>query len=1058
MVFMTIHAAGQASVLTQHNDIGRTGQNTQETILNTTNVNVNQFGLLFNLPVQGQVYAQPLYVPKVTINGGVHNVLIVATEDENVYAFDADNPAAPLWTVSLVDAAHGAGPGEGPMQALTSIGCGDLQPNIGITSTPVIDPVAGTIYVEAKSTNGSAYFHRLHALNLATGGEKLPGPALITASVPGTGDASENGTLTFDPYYHNSRPGLLLMNGSVYVGFASHCDFSPFHGWLFAYNASSLAKQSVFVTTPNGGLGGFWNSDAGFAADGSYIYASSGNGSFDTNNVPATELGDTIMKLGTTSGNLSLQDYFTPSDQSCLASEDKDLGSGGVLLLPNQTGTYPHILVAAGKQGAIYVVNRDQMTASNNHFEDSDDCFTQDPQILEETPSYMIGAVFGTPAYWNNSLYFWGAHDSLRSIPLVNGLPDFNQMTANSTVFGFPGATPSISSNGTAAGTGILWAIDSSQYAGPVGKTPGPAVLYAFDATNISNELWASNQAPKNRDTAGIAVKYAVPTVVNGKVYIGTSNAVNVYGIFSGAVLTSPVQGSKLATSNVTFTWTPGSAVTAYLLTLGTAGQGSYNLWESGSLTATSVEATGIPLNGTTLYVTLFSMINGMWKPAYYTYNLEELAALTAPAAESAMSGSNATFSWTKGVGPTAYELWLGTDGPGTNNIYNSGSLITSITSAKVNGIPSDGVEIYATLWSKFNGLWESNGYAYTEAGTPVLAALTAPMPESAMSGSSATFSWVRGAGPTAYELWLGTTGPSSKDIYNSGSLSTSVTSEKVTGLPTDGVWIYATLWSKMNGLWKSNNYTYTEAGTPVLAALTAPAAESKLSGSSVAFSWSNGAGPTAYELWLGTTGPRSKDIYNSGSMSTSITSLRVADLPTDGVWIYATLWSKMNGLWKSNSYTFTEEGKPALAALAAPTPGSVLTGSSATFSWTKGLGPTAYELWLGTTGPSSKNLYNSGSLSTNFISEKVTDVPTDGVWIYATLWSKINGLWKSNNYTYVEAGKPALAGLIDPTPGSVLSGSSVTFSWTKGAGPQPTSFGWERTGPAPGTSITPAR
>ena len=329
----------QTNVLTQHNDIGRTGQNTNETILNTSNVNVAHFAKLFSLPVAGQVYAQPLYVQNVTINGTSHNVLIVATETDHVYAFDADTKGAALWTASMVDQAHGAKSGEHSLQSSTTIGCTDLQPQIGISSTPVIDSTAKTIYVEAKSQLGSTYIHRLHALDLTTGDEKAPGPVEITASVSGTGDGSENGTVTFDPLHQHNRPGLLLLNGEVYVAFASHCDYGPYHGWLFAYNTSNFARSSFLMTTPNGGLGGFWMAGSGVAADGNgNIYIASGNGTFDTTHVPATELGDTVMKLGTTNGNISLLDYFTPSDQNCLEQQDTDLGSGGVLVLPTQPG------------------------------------------------------------------------------------------------------------------------------------------------------------------------------------------------------------------------------------------------------------------------------------------------------------------------------------------------------------------------------------------------------------------------------------------------------------------------------------------------------------------------------------------------------------------------------------------------------------------------------------------------------------------------------------------------------------------------------------------------
>ena len=523
----------QTSVLTQHNDIGRTGQNTSETILTTSNVNVSQFGRLFTLPVKGQIYAQPLYVPNVTINGALHNLLIVVTEREFVYAFDADQPGAALWQASMVDVAHGAAKNEHALLSSNTTGCTDMQPYIGITSTPVIDPNSGTIYVEAKSQKGSNFFHRLHALDLTTGNEKAPGPVVISATVSGTGDGSQGGMLTFDDLRQLNRPGLLLLNGSIYLAYASHCDSGPYHGWMFAYDAATFAQQSVFVTTPNGGLGGFWMAGSGVAADaGNSIYISSGNGSFDTQHVPATELGDTIIKFGTTSGDLSLLDYFTPSDQACLSNEDADLGSGGVLVLPDQPGTYPHILVAAGKEGAIYVVNRDQMTAGNQHYEGRNSCQTDDPQILEESASGAIGGMWAMPAYWNSTLYFWGAGDNLKSIPLVNGLPDFTHITANSPAIQFPGATPSISSNGNTVGSAILWAIDSSNYGSP-GPGPGPAVLHAFDATNISKELWNSTQAKHNRDRAGNAVKFSVPTIVNGKVYIGTSTVVDVYGLLA---------------------------------------------------------------------------------------------------------------------------------------------------------------------------------------------------------------------------------------------------------------------------------------------------------------------------------------------------------------------------------------------------------------------------------------------------------------------------------------------------------------------------------------------
>ena len=429
-----VPAFGQTSVLTQHNDNARTGQNTSETILNTSNVNVNQFGKLFAMPADGQVYAQPLYVPGVTINGGIHNVVIIATENDTVYAYDADSSAAPLWKVSMVDAGHGAGAGETALNSATTTLCDDTQPLVGITSTPVIDAATKTIYVEAKSTNGTNYFHRLHALDLLTGKEKTPGPVVIAGTVSGLGDGSSNGQIAFDNLRHLNRPGLLLMNGTIYLAYASHCDDGPYHGWLFAYDAASFTQKSVYMTTPNKGLGGFWMSGAGVAADASgNIFIASGNGDFDMTTVPV-DTGDTILKLGTANQILTLLDYFTPQNQFALDGPDLDVGSGGVLLLPDQPGQFPHILVEAGKEGKVYVVNRDQMTTGNTHY--CDKCGS-DPEIIEEAGT--VGGMFNLPAYWNHTLYFWGTNDVLKSIPVTNGLPDFTHVTGSTPLINFPG-------------------------------------------------------------------------------------------------------------------------------------------------------------------------------------------------------------------------------------------------------------------------------------------------------------------------------------------------------------------------------------------------------------------------------------------------------------------------------------------------------------------------------------------------------------------------------------------------------------------------------------------
>jgi hypothetical protein len=527
----TTNSSGFAGVLTQHNDISRTGLNSSETILTPTNVNTATFGKAFSQAVDGFIYAQPLYVPNVMIAGGVHNVIYVATEGDSVYAFDADSNtgtnAGLLWHASLIDTAHGAAAGATTVniEADLSSGCSDLIPQVGITSTPVIDPASGTIYVEAKSKENGNFIHRLHAIDITTGTEKSPGPVAITATVQGNGDHGT--TVSLDGLHHLNRVGLLLLNGTIYIGYASHCDDTPYHGWLLAYDAGTFTQTSLLITTANGGLGGFWMSGTGVAADSNAsIFIASGNGDFDTVNVPARELGDTIMKLSNTgSAPLSLTDYFTPYDQSTLDGDDTDVGSGGVLLLPDQPGSVIHELVQAGKAGTIYLINRDQMTAGNLHYCQTCGTFPTgvDTQITQEIKN-QLGGMWSTPAYFNDAVYFCGSGDNVRKFPLSNGLLATSASATSGHVFNFPGCVPVTSGNGNT--NGIIWVIDTSTYGTPA-STLGPAVLYAYRADTLAL-LWNSSQT--GTDTAGNAVKFTVPTIANGKVYIGTETELDVYG------------------------------------------------------------------------------------------------------------------------------------------------------------------------------------------------------------------------------------------------------------------------------------------------------------------------------------------------------------------------------------------------------------------------------------------------------------------------------------------------------------------------------------------------
>jgi hypothetical protein len=525
----TIAVTDLPGVLTYHNNLARDGTNPQEYGLTSSSVKTPTFGKLFSCPVDGSVYAQPLWVPALTFNGGKQNAVFAATSHDSVYAFDADKiPCEVLWHASLLDSAHGATSGETAVPN-SDVGNGspDIQPEVGIVGTPVIDPASNTLFVVSKSEDPSATFHqRLHALDLITGNEKFGGPVNISASVVGAGYDSSGATVTFNPRTHNQRPGLALINGVVYITWASHGDVDPYHGWIIGYSATNLTQVSIYNVTADGDRGGIWMGGAAPAADSSNaIYLSTGNGTFDhdSNVTPNTDLGDSVLKLTSTS-RLTLSDWFSPLNQSVLEREDADLGSSGVVLLPDQSPGIAHLLITGGKEGRFYLINRDSM----GHFCGSCTPSTGDTNVVQSFRS--TNALFGTPVFWQNGLYASGTSDQLIVLSFDAATSKFNTSPSSQTAktFSFPGSTPSLSSRGAA--DGIIWAIDSSQF-GPPKNAGGPAVLHAFDASNLAIELWNSTMAPNNRDQAGNAVKFTVPTVANGKVYIGTRATIDVYGL-----------------------------------------------------------------------------------------------------------------------------------------------------------------------------------------------------------------------------------------------------------------------------------------------------------------------------------------------------------------------------------------------------------------------------------------------------------------------------------------------------------------------------------------------
>jgi hypothetical protein len=502
---------GTTDVLTYHNDVARTGQNLTETTLTTGNVTSANFGKLGFYPVDGLVDAEPLYASNVAVpNNGTHNVLIVPTENDSVYAFDADSGAT-LWQVSALKSGE---------TASDNRGCGQVTPEIGVTSTPVIDRTRGpngAVYVIAMSKNGSTYYQRLHALDLALGTELFGGPVEIQATYPGTGDNSSNGNVVFDPGQYKERSALLLLNGVLYTGWASHCDIRPYTGWIIGYNESTLAQTSVLNVTPNGNEGAIWMAGAGLAADTSgNIYFLDANGDFDTtvnaSGFPSDgDFGNAFMKLSTSGNQLAVADYFEMDNGVSESSSDTDLGSGGLIVLPDLSdgsGNTWHLAVGAGKDSNLYLVNRDSMGkfSSNNN------------NIYQELPGALPGGVWAMPAYFNNTLYYGSVGSPIQAFTITNAKLSTSATAQTANSFGYPGATPSISANGTS--NAIVWAVENTS----------PAVLHAYNATNL-NELYNSNQAANGRDQFGAGNKFITPMIVNGKVFVGTTNGVAVFGL-----------------------------------------------------------------------------------------------------------------------------------------------------------------------------------------------------------------------------------------------------------------------------------------------------------------------------------------------------------------------------------------------------------------------------------------------------------------------------------------------------------------------------------------------
>lgn len=518
----TVWVTDYPGMFTYHGDKFRSGVNLQEYALTSATVKASTFGKLFSRAVDGQIYAQPLFVSNLTINSVKRNVVFVATEHSSVYAFDADGrTSSPLWKRSFINPSIGITTIAKPSNAL-------ISPEISISSTPVIDKSTSTLYVAVSTRENGNIVHRLHALSLTSGAEKFGGPIVIQGSVPGTYPAlATNGRVPFVPARHLQRPALLLLSGNVYIAYGSNGDALPYNGWLFVYSAAGtnvLHQVAIFCTSPNKGASAIWQSGDGPAADPSgNIYIATGNGAFDLNS-GGPDAGNTVLKLALQSGALVKLDYFTPFNQTSLTTDDLDLGAGGPVLPPTQSGALaPSLVIVGGKDGKIYSINRANMGKFNS-------TANNDVQTITIGNPEPTNGLFATPAAWKNLLYIGEVNEPLHLFTFSSGLLSSAPTASTSQTFLYPGTSPMISTNGT---SGIVWTLDLHAYVGgtPEGaiNTAGPAVLHAYSATDL-HELYNSSQAG-TRDTAGKALKFTSPTIANGHVYVGAAGELDVYGL-----------------------------------------------------------------------------------------------------------------------------------------------------------------------------------------------------------------------------------------------------------------------------------------------------------------------------------------------------------------------------------------------------------------------------------------------------------------------------------------------------------------------------------------------
>ena len=555
-------------VLTWRYDLTHAGQNTRETALSPANVNSGSFGKLFSLPVDSTVYAQPLYVPGIRMSDGqVHNVLFVATVNDSIYAFDADSNgganANPIWHISLLTSAYGAASGAVAVPWQDN-GSPDVAPTVGITGTPAIDIATNTMFVVGSTKENGAYFSRLHAINIITGKEQPNSPVNITATVAGTGNGSSGGQLAFSALWENQRPALDFYNGYVYIGYSSHGDNGPWHGWLFAYNAATLQQTTALCLSPNGVGAGVWAAGAGLPIDttisGGRMYIVTGNGTRSATPPfsSSSSYGESVVAFSLANGKITPVDIFTPFNYQILNDHDWDQGSGGLLMTPDQPGSHPHMLITSGKEGRILVLNRDQLGGYVAGGSYSTNALQDITGVVPQAKGF-----WSTPAYWNGNVYMWAENNVPMLFKLNGGVMDAQPDSQSPITSAFPDPTFSVSSDGTQ--NGIAWAVRSDQF-----NTKGPGVLYAWDANNLTSTIYESDSNP-SRDNVGPANKFSIPVVTNGKVYVAAQKEVDVYGLLNGeptaaAPSISPNGGAFSTGQSVTISSTTPSAAIFYTL------------------------------------------------------------------------------------------------------------------------------------------------------------------------------------------------------------------------------------------------------------------------------------------------------------------------------------------------------------------------------------------------------------------------------------------------------------------------------------------------------------